>query len=62
MESIYVLEKIEDMLDEVQGTDFVQHDEAVMEEIGEALGHVANAIDIIEKGKRQLSPWLKPGA
>ena len=51
MDSIYVLEKIEDMLDEVQETNFVQHNEAVMEEIGEALGYVANAIDIIEKEK-----------
>ncbi len=50
MNSTYVktiLEKIEDMLDEAQETNFAQHDEAVMEEIGEALGHVANAIDII---------------
>lgn len=57
MNSIYVkaiLEKVEDMLDEAQETNFVQHDEGVMEEIGEALGHVANAIDIIEKERAGL--------
>ena len=43
------LEKIYEELDELQETEVAQNDTELMWEIGEAMGSVDNAIDILDK-------------
>lgn len=43
------LEKLYEELDELQETEVAQNDEELMWEIGEAMGSVDNAIDILDK-------------
>ena len=54
MQELVVLKKLYEMideLDEIQEMDFVQENEDLMWEIGEAFGSIQNAIDIIELNK-----------
>jgi len=46
------LEELYDVLDELQETSTAQTNSTLMWEIGEAMGHIDNAIDSIDKERK----------
>jgi hypothetical protein len=44
-----VLDDILDLLDDIQETSVVQNNEELMWEVGEAMGSVNNALDVLEE-------------
>ena len=44
-----VLDDILDLLDDIQETSVVQNNEELMWEVGEAIGSVNNALDVLEE-------------
>ena len=43
------LEKIAEILDEIQETETLQDNEEAMDEIGEAIGSIENLLDILDE-------------